>query len=242
MKPNLIPIENIKENPDNPRSITKDKFKKLVKSLKEFPEMLKLRPIVVDKDNVILGGNMRFKAATELGIKKVYVIQADELTDEQKREFIIKDNSSYGAWDFDLLANEWDLDNLTDWGIDVPKSITDATDVYSNKIKAPLYEPKNIKPNIGDLVNGDKYNELVKKIEESNVPRETKLFLISAATRHLVFDYGKIADYYSHASKEEQELFEESALIIIDFDKAIRGGYVELQSAIYEKYVEDYES
>ena len=113
-----VSISKIKSNPNNPRLIKDDKFAKLVTSIKEFPEMLNIRPIVVNKDMVILGGNMRFKACKEAGLKEIPIIIAD-LTEEQEREFIIKDNISGGEWDWNLLANEWDSDQLTGWGLDV---------------------------------------------------------------------------------------------------------------------------
>ena len=113
-------INEIKLNPNNPRLIKDDKFQKLVKSIKEFPEMLDIRPIVVNSDMVILGGNMRFKACKEAGLKEIPVIVADNLTEEQQREFLIKDNTSGGEWDFEMLANEWDVDELEEWGLDVP--------------------------------------------------------------------------------------------------------------------------
>ena len=120
MKPNKIKISKIKSNPNNPRLIKDYKFRKLVKSIKEFPEMLKLRPIVVDENNIILGGNMRYKACIEAGLKEIYVIQADDLSEDQKKEFIIKDNSSFGEWDWDVIANEWDIKDLNNWGVDMP--------------------------------------------------------------------------------------------------------------------------
>ena len=120
MKPNRIKISKIKSNPNNPRLIKDYKFRKLVKSIEEFPEMLKLRPIVVDENNIILGGNMRYKACIEAGLKEIYVIQADDLSEDQKKEFIIKDNSSFGEWDWDVIANEWDIKDLNDWGVDMP--------------------------------------------------------------------------------------------------------------------------
>jgi len=113
-------ISEIKLNPNNPRLIKDDKFTKLVKSIKDFPEMLDIRPIVVNSDMVILGGNMRFKACKEAGLKEVPIIIADSLTDEQQREFLIKDNTSGGEWDFEMLANEWDVEELKEWGLDVP--------------------------------------------------------------------------------------------------------------------------
>jgi len=120
MKPNKIKISKIKSNPNNPRIIKDHKFRKLVRSIKEFPEMLRLRPIVVDEKNIILGGNMRYKACVEAGMKEIFVIQADDLTENQKKEFIIKDNSSFGDWDWDVIANEWNTDDLSDWGVDIP--------------------------------------------------------------------------------------------------------------------------
>ena len=115
-----VKINSIKTNPKNPRLIKDDKFKKLVKSIKEFPQMLELRPIVVDENNIILGGNMRHKACIEAGLKEVFIVQAKDLTEQQKDEFIVKDNVGFGEWDWDILANEWDTDKLEDWGLDIP--------------------------------------------------------------------------------------------------------------------------
>lgn len=120
MNVKITKISEVKLNPNNPRLIKDDKFTKLVKSIKDFPEMLDIRPIVVNADMVILGGNMRFKACKEAGLKEVPVIIADNLTEEQQREFLIKDNTSGGEWDFEMLANEWDVDLLEDWGLDIP--------------------------------------------------------------------------------------------------------------------------
>ena len=120
MKTTTVAIGDIKPNPDNPRHIKDDKFKKLVTSIKDFPQMLELRPIVVDSDGMILGGNMRLKACQAAGLKEVPVIYADQLTEDQKREFIIKDNVGFGEWDWDVLANEWDEVVLDAWGLDVP--------------------------------------------------------------------------------------------------------------------------
>ena len=112
-------ISDVKLNPNNPRLIKDDKFKKLVQSIKDFPEMLSIRPIVVNKDMIILGGNMRFRACKEAGIKEIPVIVTD-LSEDKQREFLIKDNTSGGEWDWDMLANEWDTDELEAWGLDLP--------------------------------------------------------------------------------------------------------------------------
>jgi len=120
MQVNKVKISEVKGNPKNPRLIKDDKFKKLVKSIQEFPQMLELRPIVVDENNIVLGGNMRLKACKEAGLKEVYIVKAENLTEEQKDEFIVKDNVGFGEWDWDMLANEWDAESLSDWGLDVP--------------------------------------------------------------------------------------------------------------------------
>lgn len=115
----LEKITKVKSNPNNPRLIKDDKFHKLVNSIKEFPKMLEIRPIVVNDDMIVLGGNMRLKACKEAGLKEVPVIKASDLTEEEQRQFIIKDNVSGGEWDWDMLANEWDVEQLDEWGLDV---------------------------------------------------------------------------------------------------------------------------
>jgi DNA modification methylase len=113
-------VSEVKANPNNPRVIKDDKFKKLVKSIQDFPEMLELRPIVVNVDGIVLGGNMRLKACKEAGLKEVPVIKAEDLTEDQQKEFIIKDNVGFGEWDWEDLASNWDAEELTEWGLDLP--------------------------------------------------------------------------------------------------------------------------
>ena len=120
-----VNIAAVKENPDNPRFIKDAKFKKLVKSIKGFPEMLEKRPIVVDEDMVVLGGNMRLKACKSAGLFEVWVDIAEGWTEDQKREFIVKDNVGFGEWDWDILANEWDVAQLDEWGLDLPPMFDD---------------------------------------------------------------------------------------------------------------------
>ena len=128
----LVKLSEVKLNPNNPRLIKDEKFLKLVQSIKDFPEMLDIRPIVVNQDMIILGGNMRYKACKEAGLKEVPIIVTD-LTEEQQREFLIKDNTSGGEWDFEMLTNEWDVEQLEDWGLDIPSFETDVD--YSEKNK-----------------------------------------------------------------------------------------------------------
>lgn len=149
MQVTKVKINSIKTNPKNPRLIKDDKFKKLVNSIKEFPQMLELRPIVVDENNIILGGNMRHKACIEAGLKEVYIVQAKDLTEQQKDEFIVKDNVGFGEWDWDILANEWDTEKLTDWGLDLPLDVS----VQELEAEEDNYEiPNEIET---DIVLGD---------------------------------------------------------------------------------------
>jgi len=168
----LINIQEVIPNQDNPRFIKDYKFKKLVKSIKEFPEMLKLRPIVVNSDMVVLGGNMRLKACKEAGLKEVYIIKADELTEKQQREFIVKDNVGFGEWDWDVLSNEWDTQQLEDWGMEVigfDVDEDDLTDEFSlpDGDKAPFQQQtytladaqaEVIKNAIADVKKTEEYN------------------------------------------------------------------------------------
>jgi len=114
-----VPIWKVKNNPNNPRLVKDDKFKKLVNSIKEFPDMLDKRPIIVNEDMIVLGGNMRLKACNEAGLKEIPIIVTN-WTEEQQRQFIIKDNLGYGEWDWDMIANEWDENELNEWGLDIP--------------------------------------------------------------------------------------------------------------------------
>ena len=139
----IVKINEVKLNPNNPRLIKDDKFKKLVSSIKDFPEMLNIRPIVVNKDMVILGGNMRYRACKEAGLKEVPVIITD-LSEEKQREFLIKDNVSGGEWDWDLLANEWDIEELEGWGVDIP--VFEAEEVSEDKEKSKKLSDRFIIP------------------------------------------------------------------------------------------------
>lgn len=140
-----LKLNQIKLNPNNPRLIKDDKFLKLVQSIKDFPEMLEIRPIVLNKDNIILGGNMRYKACKEAGIKEIPVLVVD-LSEEKQKEFLIKDNVSGGEWDWDILANEWNTDELDAWGLDIPsfetneilEAIEDDFEVPKNGIETDI--------------------------------------------------------------------------------------------------------
>jgi hypothetical protein len=162
-----VKLAEIKSNPNNPRLIKDDKFNKLVKSIKEFPKMLEIRPIVVNSDMVVLGGNMRLKACKEAGLKEVPIIFADDLTEEEQKQFIIKDNVGFGEWDWEQLANEWDTDKLEEWGLDIPKfeefeEPKDLSDTLTQMFK--------IEVNCNSEEEQEKtYNKLWDGIDEDNV-------------------------------------------------------------------------
>jgi DNA modification methylase len=149
MKTEVIKISEVKPNPNNPRVIKDDKFEKLVASIKEFPKMLQIRPIVVNDDMIVLGGNMRLKACKAAVLKEVHVIKASELNEDEQRQFIIKDNVSGGEWDWDMLANEWDSEQLEEWGLDVPNfGETELEAVEDDFDATPPEEPITL---LGDL-------------------------------------------------------------------------------------------
>lgn len=136
----VVPISQIQGNKSNPRYIKEKEFKELVESVRKFPKMMEARPIIVDENDIILGGNMRYKAALELGYKEVHIVRITDATEEQKREFIIKDNVSKGEWDWDILANDWNAEQLEDWGLNIG-----GFDVDADKLGEEF-----------DLPNGDK--------------------------------------------------------------------------------------
>jgi len=150
MKTIKAKIKDIKTNPNNPRYIKDEKFNKLVQSIKELPEMLQLRPIVVNEEMVVLGGNMRLKACQKAGLKEVPIIKASDLTPEQQEEFIIKDNVGFGSWDWDILANEWDAEQLEDWGLELPFDVETELEAEEDNYQIP----DEIKTDIvlGDLI------------------------------------------------------------------------------------------
>ena len=170
-------IQDIKPNPNNPRIIKDNKFKQLVKSIQDFPQMLELRPIVIDENNMVLGGNMRLKACIEAGLQDVPVKQAKDLTEEQKKEFIVKDNVGYGEWDWDDLANNWDVDLLQDWGLDIPNFEVNNLEAEEDDFAVPeggietdivlgdLFEIGEHRLLCGNSVDVDHINKLMNGVE-----------------------------------------------------------------------------
>ena len=161
-----VNIDLVKSNPNNPRLIKDDKFRKLVKSIKDFPEMLELRPIIVNSDMIALGGNMRLKACKEAGLKEVYIIKASNLNEAQQAEFVIKDNVGFGEWDWDLIANEYDEHDLRSWGLDLPVFDTEAVNELEdeNYIKISIEATNNAFIEMNEKLQNicDEYSAIMK--------------------------------------------------------------------------------
>lgn len=222
----LIPYEN------NPRK-NDAAVEKVALSISAFGFKV---PIVIDSNNVIVTGHTRAKAAKKLGLTTVPCIKADDLTDEQIKAFRLADNkvSEFSEWDDEKLLAE--LEALGDvdmslYGFDFPdddEDGDDTDDTYTSETNIPQYEITGDVPDISELVDSEKTDELLQEIENSDLGYEEKQFLKQAAQRHLVFNYKKVAEYYAAASEEMQNLMEKSALVIIDYNDAIANGYTAL--------------
>ena len=199
----LVNIQEIKNNENNPRIIKDYKFKQLVKSIKEFPEMLKLRPIVVNSEMIVLGGNMRLKACKEAGLKEVWILKADELTEEQQREFIVKDNVGFGEWDWDVLANEWNNQQLEDWGLDLlPFEEEDVLEAEEDDFDTT--PPEIAETVLGDLYEIGEHRLLCGDSTDSNQVAK----LMNGQKADMVFTdppYGIGYEYNSHKDTKGEE-------------------------------------
>ena len=225
----LIPYEN------NPRK-NDEAVDKVALSISAFGFKV---PVVIDANNVIVTGHTRVKAAKKLDLQTVPCIKADDLTDEQIKAFRLADNkvAEFSQWDEEKLLQE--LDALADidmslYGFAFPDDAEDEEedDTYTDKTNIPQYDIQGETPDLSELVNEDKTNELLEEIENSELSYEEKEFLRKAAQRHLVFNYKKVAEFYANASPEMQELMEKSALVIIDYNDAIMNGYTSLSNKI----------
>lgn len=233
----IVPYENnAKEHP-------REQIEQIKESIKEFGNN---DPIAVDEDNVIIEGHGRLVALKELGYKEAECIRLEGLTDDQKNAYRLIHNKLTMNSGFDMEALEKELKKITD--VDMEgfgfsdedlKDLEEAVDgvdgdKYTMKDDAPVYNITGDNPDLSELVDESKCDELIDEIEASDVPEDIKGFLKKAAYRHLQFDYKAIAEYYAHAPKEVQELMEKSALVIIDFDSAIKNGFVKLSKRIEE--------
>lgn len=228
---------------------------------KSFREFGAGRSILLDRNNRIIGGNKSVETASAIGLENVIIVETTgdqivavkrtdiDLDSVQGRSLALADNATSKAnlaWDAEAIQainEQWEI-KPEDWGIvdlpDFENKESEPENQYSTKIEAPSYEVTGEKPAIEELADESKCDELVKEIMASNISNEDKRFLSIAAKRHVVFNYSKIAEYYAHASKQVQELMERNALVIIDFDKAIENGFIQMTERISEQYVHEY--
>lgn len=227
----LIPYKNNPRNNDNAVNA-------VAASIKEFGFKV---PIVIDTNNVIVAGHTRHKAALQLGLETVPCVIADDLTDKQIKAYRLADNKvgELATWNDELQFLE--LTELDALGVDMLKfgfeelqKQIEADETYTSTINIPQYEIKGEKPDLSECLDQEKTKELLKEIEKANITKAEKDFLTMAAYRHNKFNYRKIAEYYAEASEELQKLMEKSALVIIDYDDAIKNGYTKLKTELEE--------
>ena len=231
-----VELSALRENPDNPQTVTEDEFGKLRDSMRRIHGFLRTRPLLVEEDGTIKCGNKRFRALVRNGVKVVpadYVRRLSDYTPEEVREFILQDNLQRGDWDVDKLLAQYSADELKALGGGFDELIaefaakgTENEFEYSSNIEAPQYNITGDNPELDDLYDTEKADALAKEIDEADVPKKVKAFLKVAAMRHVVFNFRNIAEYYAHADAKVQRLMEKSALVIIDFEDAIRNGFV----------------
>lgn len=224
-------ITSVKPYARNAKKHDETQIANVAESIKQFGWQ---QPIVCDADGVIIIGHCRLLAAKKLGLKKVPVKTVDNLSEEQVKKLRALDNKlNESDWDFDLLAEdigELDFSGFDiDWGFGTNKP---PDDKYTKISNIPQYEIKGEAPQVEELVETEKASELITRIQTANITDKEKDFLIKAAYRHNAFNYAKIAEYYANATKEMQELMEQSALVIIDIGNAIANGYAELSEKI----------
>jgi len=257
MKIEQIPTDKLIPYARNAKKHDAAQVSKLAGSIREFGFT---NPVLIDKDNGIIAGHGRVLAAQQLGLVDVPCIRLGHLSDTQRRAYILTDNRLAeigGGWDLEMLKLEleeldipledigFSAEDLADLEVDIGgdgagNKDGEKEEPYSRKIEAPIYTPQGPKPSIKELCNSEKTIKLAQAIQEANLPEDEKAFLIAAAQRHLVFDYGKIAEYYAHSERPVQRFFEDSALVFIDFNKAIQDGYVRLTEEIRNSYITEY--
>lgn len=233
----------------NSRTHSKEQVSQIAASIKEFGF---LNPIIVDGTNGIVAGHGRVLAAQKLGMTKVPIIEASHLTENQKRAYVIADNklAMNADWDNDLLKVElealesagFDI-SITGFSVDEHAELfnvnTQADNPYTRKVDAPLYEPKNEKPDLHAVYDRQKADKLIAEILNADISKEDQEFLLACASRHIQFNFEEVANYYAHSSEEVQKLMENSAMVIVDFEKAITEGYVRLSARMAEIYTEE---
>jgi hypothetical protein len=241
----------------NPRTMSKTQAKRLIKSWQTLGQF---QTIAIGPAHEVYDGHQRLNALLA-AYGAAYEVEARQseraLNDDERAALTLAANIPAGSWDWQALA-QWDAEAIKDWGMDAETLATwnsdaanlatmlgeneteDEDNEYSTKVSTPIYEIKGDNPNLSELFDDEKFTELIGRIDSSELPEDVKLFLRAAATRHIVFNFSKIAEYYAHANKPLQKLMEDSALVIIDFDRAIELGYVRLSEKIAEQFSKEY--
>lgn len=249
----LIPVSDLIPYARNSRTHSDAQVAQIASSIKEFGF---INPVITDGQNGIIAGHGRVMAAQKLGIEQLPCIEASHLSEAQKRAYVIADNqlALNAGWDADLLKVEIEDLKEKNFNTDIlgfdeqfmcdlfggEQSGLEIEAPYTAKVETPIYTPSDEKPSVDQLYCDSDYRLLVEQIDESEAPDYVKEFLRLAASRHVVFNFAKIADYYAHASAPIQQLMERQALVIIDFDQAVEYGYVKLHEGIKEQYDADY--
>jgi hypothetical protein len=244
----MVSVDSLIPYARNSRTHSDEQVAQIAASIREFGF---LSPIIIDGNNGIIAGHGRVLAAQKLKIEQLPCIEASHLTEAQRKAYVIADNklALNAGWDDELLRIE--LDELKGLGFDVTLTGFDLNEIdlltvnegeeldsdpsidkYTSKIEAPIYEIKGEKPPISELYDNSKTGDLYEKIKSVDLPDDVRGFLMAAASRHTVFNYEKIAEFYAHQDEYTKELMEQSALVIIDFDKAIEYGFVKLTAEI----------
>lgn len=235
-----VSVDKIKPYENNPRK-NDEAVDKVAASIREFGFQ---QPIVVDKDGVIIVGHTRLKAAKKLKLKEVPVVYAD-LPEEKAKAYRLADNKTneFSEWDYELLDMELgDIElDMEQFGFEFEdeEEEPEAENIYTSKVDIPQYEPSGDDVKLTDCLNKEKYESLIKAVQDSSLSDDEKFFLCMAACRHLQFNYKKIADYYANAGEEMQKLMEDSALVLIDYNDAIRNGYAVLRKTVTDLMTED---
>jgi ParB-like chromosome segregation protein Spo0J len=237
----------------NSRTHSDAQIAQIAASIREFGWT---NPILIGGDNIIIAGHGRLLAARKLGMEQVPAIVLDHLSKAQQRALVIADNklALNAGWDEDLLKLE--LQELGDLNFDLAltgftleeigdlfdegEEPSESEENYSRKIEAPIYEIKGEKPNLPQLVDRSRTIDLIAEIEKADISKEVAQFLIHAAERHTIFNFKNIAEYYAHSDPEIQSLMERSALVIIDFERAIEEGFVALTNQVKDIYTQDH--
>jgi hypothetical protein len=244
----IMSVEDLIPYALNTRTHSDDQVAQIAASIRAFGFT---NPVLIDEQNNLIAGHGRVMAARKLKMTEVPAVVVTGLDDRKRRALIIADNklALNAGWDEDALRIE--LEDLgADFGalmgfsqdelVALLKSDTDEDNEYTKKVSAPVYEPTGPKPELEEMFNDEKTRDLLYGIEGSGLSDEEKRFLTLAAGRHTVFNFEVIANYYAHASKECQDLMEDSALVIIDFEKAIENGYVKMSDKLSEIYLSEY--